>query len=154
MQNRPRATDKVASVLGAILILVGMTPHAYAATVHITFFKSRHAMEGSGNLFYGGEKYGLRIEGTAANSLKSSRSDLAGSVENMHAATDILGTYEPTEAGGSTIVDNGKPVRIKNANGVILDLRGVNLGVLPLDLAGLTITSRGWGPDAKQRISK
>ncbi|MFZ0524390.1 MAG: hypothetical protein WBF24_13105 [Xanthobacteraceae bacterium] len=115
--------------------------------------KTRHAVQGFGNLFYNGERYRIEVEGIAVNSLKSRRTDLAGSVENMHAASDILGTYEPEELGGNTIVDNNKPVRIKNKNEVIIDVHGVNLGRLSLDLAGMTVTSRGWGPDAKERVS-
>jgi hypothetical protein len=125
--------------------------YSYAASVHITFLKGRHAVEGFGNLFYKSERYRLEIEGIAADSLKSSRSDLAGSVENIHAASDILGTYEPAEPGGSVIVDDGKSVRMKNRNGVILDVSGVNRGRLSIDLGGMTIISRGWGPDAKER---
>jgi len=135
----------------SFLILAGTAAHSRATSVHITFFKASHAAEGYGNLFYKGERYRLQIEGIAANSLKSPRSDLAGSVENMHAASDILGTYEPVEPGGSMIIDDGKSVRVKNKNGVILDVSGINRGRLSIDLAGMTITSRGWGPDAKER---
>lgn len=130
-----------------------MTAHSRAAQVDIMLVKTRHAVQGFGNLFYNGERYRIEVEGIAVNSLKSRRTDLAGSVENMHAASDILGTYEPEELGGNTIVDNNKPVRIKNKNEVIIDVHGVNLGRLSLDLAGMTVTSRGWGPDAKERVS-
>jgi hypothetical protein len=137
--------------MGAALILGGMTAHSCAASVDITLFKARHAVQGFGNLFYAGDRYRLLIEGVAADSLQSPRTILTGSVENIHAPSDILGTYEPVEPGGNTIVDNGKPLRIKNRNGVILDMRGINLGKKLPDIAGLTVTSRGWGPDAKER---
>ena len=151
MPSHSFAPNSVATIVGAALILAGMTAHSRAAQVDIILVKTRHAMQGLGNLFYKGERYRIQIEGIAANSLKSRRIDLAGSVENMHAASDIIGTYEPAKLGGSTIVDDDKPVRIKNKNEVILDVHGVGLGRLSLDLAGMTVTSRGWGPDAKER---
>jgi hypothetical protein len=152
MPSHSRAVNSVAAIVGAALILAGMTAHSRAAQVDIMLVKTRHAVQGFGNLFYKGERYRIQIEGIVANSLKSQRTNLAGSVENMYAASDILGTYEPAELGGNAIVDNNdKPVRIKNKHGVILEVHGVNLGGLSLDLAGMTVTSRGWGPDAKER---
>lgn len=153
MPSHSCASNSVATIVGATLILACMTAHSRAAQVDIMLVKTRHAVQGFGNLFYNGERYRIEVEGIAVNSLKSRRTDLAGSVENMHAASDILGTYEPEELGGNTIVDNNKPVRIKNKNEVIIDVHGVNLGRLSLDLAGMTVTSRGWGPDAKERVS-
>lgn len=137
--------------MGVAFLVAGMTAQAAATTVHLTFFKGRHAMEGFGNLFYDGERYRLQIEGLAMNSLKFSRLDLTGTVENIRAASDILGPFGAAEAGQSTLVDNNKSVRIKNKNDVIIEVHGVNLGKLSFDLAGMTVTSRGWGPDAKER---
>lgn len=153
MPNHSRASISVATSVCAAFILAGMTAYSRAesAQVHITFVKGRHAMQGFGNMFYAGERYRLEVEDVHINSVKPSRVDLIGTAENMHAASDILGIYESAEEGGSTIKDNGKSVRLKNNSGTILDIRAVNLGRLSLDLAGLRVTSRGWGPDAKER---
>lgn len=151
MQNHWRARFVTTIVGAAAVLLAGMATHAAATTVHVTFFKGRHAVEGFGNLFYEGERYRLQIEGLALSALKFSRLDLTGSVENIHAASEILGTFGAADPGQSTVVDNNKSVRIKNKNDVIIDVHSVNLGKLSLDLAGMTVTSRGWGPDAKER---
>ena len=156
MPKHSRILNPIAAILGAAFILTGTTsdPRAESPKVRITFVKARHAPEGFGNLFYAGERYRLQIKGIPGDSLQSSRLDLAGTVENIHNASDILGTYGPAEPGGSTLVENGKPVRIRNKSGAILDVHGANFGGQSLNLAGLTVTSRGWGPDSKERVGR
>jgi hypothetical protein len=158
-----RILTLAATVFAAVLILTGEAPplHAESGRIHISLFKVRHvslfkiryAAHGSGNLFYDGKRYRLEIGGISPDSLKSSRSDLSGDVENIHNASDILGTYGPAEPGASAVVESGRPVRLKNKTGAILELRGVNSGELTLDLSGLTLISRGWGPDPKEQSS-
>ena len=152
MPSFSRTPNLAAAVFGAAFILAGALKQSRAVSgqIHITLVKAGRATQGFGNLFYHGDRYRLDVGGIRADSITSRRLDLIGTVENMQNVSDIIGTYGAADTGGSTIIENAKRVRVRNEKGAILEVNGVNLGKLSLDLAGLTVMSRGWGPDAKE----
>jgi hypothetical protein len=63
-----------------------------------------------------------------------------GTAYNLRTAADIAGTYK-TVAAGLTVGAGGQVGRFQNANGVILELVGAQLGLaVSLGSAGMTIT--------------
>ena len=68
--------------------------------------------------------------------------ELVGTAYNLQTAADIVGDYK-TIAAGLTVGGGGQVARYQNANGVILELVGVELGLqMVLGSAGMTITLR------------
>ena len=67
---------------------------------------------------------------------------LVGRAYNMRRPSDIAGTY--TAAGAGVAVIRGPSVvRLRNANGVVLELRGRQVGLeFSLDVSGIVIGMR------------
>jgi hypothetical protein len=60
-------------------------------------------------------------------------------VQNLNNVSDISGTYGATEAGYA-LVSGRKTARLKNTKGVVLVLRGRQVGLeVQLDLSGLQV---------------
>ena len=95
---------------------------------------------GSGTLVYQGKRYPLNIGGVSLGAtFGASKAELSGTVLNMTKPSDISGTYGATEAGYA-LVSGRKTARLKNAKGVVLVLRGRQVGLeVQLDLSGLQI---------------
>lgn len=92
---------------------------------------------GSGTLRLLGERYPLRVGGVSAGPFGATRVDLVGRAYNMRTAANIHGIY-------STVAESGRPgtFRLRNWQGVVLELRGRE-GVKPsVDLNGLQISLR------------
>ena len=98
---------------------------------------------GSGTLTYMGRRYPLHIGGVGLGAtVGASRAVLVGTVHNLRGPGDISGTYGQTEAG-LTVITGGKAARLRNERGVVLNLRGHQIGVeLSLDLSGMVISMR------------
>jgi hypothetical protein len=65
--------------------------------------------------------------------------DLVGTAHNLRTAADVAGTYKAA-AAGLTVGAGGQVARFQNANGVVLELVGAQLGLaLSLGSAGMTI---------------
>ena len=81
----------------AFAALTVISSSAYAQSdaetgrVQITFVKA--GGEGNGNLFFGGQKYGLSINGIKIGGFRIKRIDLVGTASNLRSASDIIGTY-------------------------------------------------------------
>lgn len=96
---------------------------------------------GSGTLTYGGRTYRLGIGGLSAGlTFGGSATDLVGTASNLRRASDIEGVYTAGDAG--VAVGGGRRViRMRNTNGVVLALRGRQVGLaLDLDLGGMAIS--------------
>ena len=92
---------------------------------------------GSGTLRLMGERYPLRVGGVSVGPFGATRVDLVGRAYNMRTAANIHGIF-------STVADPGRPgtFRLRNWQGVVLELRGRH-GVNPsVDLNGLQISLR------------
>jgi len=98
---------------------------------------------GRGTLIFKGYRHQLRVGGLSFGpTIGASSANLVGNVYNLHQASDIAGTY--TAAGGSVAVGGGaSAIRLRNAKGVVLDLRGRNIGLeLNVNMSRVSITLR------------
>lgn len=96
---------------------------------------------GSGTLTLDGKRYALNIGGLKAGLLIGiSKANMSGEVLNITTPSDINGTYGAAEAGVA-IVGGTKVARLKNGKGVVLVLRGSQIGLeASIDLSGLQIS--------------
>jgi len=97
---------------------------------------------GSGVLVYHGHSYRLAVSGIGIGSLGIASVDLVGTARNLTSPGAVAGTYGGAGAGG-TFVGGGQVATLQNANGVILELRGVQVGFqVSVGLGGMTISLR------------
>jgi len=96
---------------------------------------------GSGTLTFRGAQYPLRSGGIRAGALVGvSATDLVGTASNLHAPGDIAGIYSAIGAGMS-VAGGRSAAQLSNANGVVLRLRGRQVGFsFSIDLSGMSIS--------------
>lgn len=96
---------------------------------------------GNGTLSLGRRYYPLTIGGVSAGLVfGGSVTDLHGRAYNLRRPSDIEGVYTAIGAGGAAMV-GAQALRLQNANGVILELRGNKVGLeFALDLSGMAIS--------------
>ena len=133
-----------AAIVGAAIILGGTSADCYSqrGSIHLTVVKAGFIVStgsGTGTLDYQGRTYRLRVSSFGFGTIGVSGGELVGTAYNLRTAADIAGTYK-TVAVGLTVGAGGQVARFKNANGVILELVGAQLGVaVSLGSAGMTI---------------
>ena len=94
---------------------------------------------GSGTLTFHGKTYRLTVGGVGIGSLGIATVSLHGTARNLRSPADIAGTYGAAGAG-ATFVGGGQVATLQNANGVVLQLSGMQVGFqVSLGLAGMTI---------------
>jgi hypothetical protein len=97
---------------------------------------------GSGTLVFKGRSHRLSLGGIGVGSLGVAAVDLVGTASNLHHASDIAGTYGAAGAG-ATFVGGAQVARLQNEKGVVIEVRGVQVGFqISLGLSGLTIALR------------
>ena len=97
---------------------------------------------GNGTLHFRGKTYPLSIGGVRLGMIGVSSADLVGRARNLRRASDIAGTYTAVGAGLS-IAGGAATARLRNANGVVLEVRGTQVGFsASIDLSGLQISMR------------
>jgi hypothetical protein len=98
------------------------------------------AAGGSGTLTYQGKQYPISIGGLSLGAtIGAAKTELIGHVYNLANASDIAGTYTAVEAGFA-IAGGKKIARLRNSKGVVLRLRGRQIGLeVTLDLSGMEI---------------
>jgi hypothetical protein len=138
----------------AIAFALASAGTAYAATgrVHITLLRAKPA-EGIGSLFFRARRYRLHASGINATPPTDGKIELEGSASNMHSAGDIVAIYRAA-APGSGILSASRTARLENARGVVLELKGTNLGASDLDLTGMAIGPRGWHAVIRTSVPK
>src|SRR5215475_6725299 len=95
---------------------------------------------GSGTLTFRGHRYPLRISGVSAGTIGVAGADLVGTASRLRTAADIAGTYTAASAG-IAIAGGAKAATLQNANGVVLTLRGRQVGfAASLSVSGMTIS--------------
>jgi hypothetical protein len=96
---------------------------------------------GSGTLTFRGRQYPLSIGGISAGALIGvSATDLIGTASNLHAPGDIAGIYSAVGAGMS-VAGGRSAAQLSNARGVVLRLRGRQVGFsFSIDLSGMIIS--------------
>ena len=144
MFNTYRLTSIVALTLVAALSFTApaaaQTP---SGTIEFGVFKAGFivgAGGGSGTLFYQGQSYPLNIGGISLGlTIGVSKAQLHGEVYNLTNPADIQGTYNAVSASYA-FVGGGKTASIKNSRGVVLKVRGKQVGLdLNLSIGGLSI---------------
>ena len=136
-------------VSGAVLATTGsLLSPAEAATgsvaLHIVSAGFIFGLSGgSGVLSFRGIQYPLSIGGISAGAtIGASGADLIGTASNMHQPRDIEGVYSAIGAG-LAIAGGRSAAQLSNARGVVLRLRGRQVGFMfSLDLSGMSISLR------------
>jgi hypothetical protein len=84
---------------------------------------------GSGTLVFKGRRYPLSVGGLSFGAtIGASKADLVGTAYNLRQPSDIAGTY--TAVGtGVAVAGGASSIRLQNAKGVVLVLRGRNIGL-------------------------
>jgi hypothetical protein len=96
---------------------------------------------GKGTLIFHGKTYSFEVSGASFGAtLALTVSEFEGRARNLRNPGDLAGNYIAVGAGGA-IVGGVGVARLRNANGVILVVRGPKLGAgLSVNLARVTIT--------------
>ncbi|HEY7382485.1 MAG TPA: hypothetical protein VH743_02360 [Beijerinckiaceae bacterium] len=94
---------------------------------------------GRGVLQYRGRVYPFSVGGIGVAKFGVSAADLVGRAYYLRRPSDIAGTYTAT-AAGVAFVAGARVTRLRNANGVVLDLQGGQVGLeLDISLNGMSI---------------
>jgi hypothetical protein len=117
---------------------------AETGTVRVLFGTTGVVMgvgNGKGTLTFHGKTYPFDVSGASLGAtLALTVSELEGRVLNLRTPGDLAGNYIAVGASGA-IVGGVGVARLRNANGVILVVRGPKLGAgLSVNLARVTIT--------------
>lgn len=101
------------------------------------------AQAGNGTLAFAGKTYPLAVGGLSAGLVfGGSATEFVGTASNLRRASDIQGVYSAIGAGAA-IAGDVRAIQMRNANGVVLTLRGKQVGLLAnLDLSGMTVAVR------------
>jgi hypothetical protein len=147
MFNAYRAMKCAFAIVAAAALLTASPSLSYAdsGTVRLTAGSAGFIIGvggGSGTLTFHGRTYPLSIGGISVGMIGVSRVELVGRASRLRTAADIAGTYTAVSAG-LAIAGGAKTARLQNANGVVLELRGRQIGFQAnLDLSGLQISMR------------
>lgn len=136
----------VTIVAAAVLIMGGPTQsQAQTGSVRIKIVKAGFIVGiggGSGTLHFHGRNYPLRVGGISIGTIGAAGADLVGRAHNLRSPADIAGTYSAL-SGSFAVAGGAKVARLQNANGVVLELRGVQAGFeLSFSLSGMNIALR------------
>jgi len=144
MLLRGGALKSALAALAVGAMLAGTPAVSFAATgsIRITITRAQFmAGSGSGTLRFMGERYPLRVGGVSASPFATARTDLVGHAYNLQTAASIHGVYS-TVTTGAPKSNRAGVFRLRNSQGVVLELRG-RQGVKPqVDLSGLQISLR------------
>jgi len=128
-----------------LLAAVPSKSYAETGTVRLTISKAGFIVGvggGSGTLTFRGRSYPLNVGGVSLGTIGVAKADLIGRAYHLRTASDIAGTY--TAVGASIAVAGGaKTARLQNSRGVVLELRGRQVGFeASLNLSGMEISLR------------
>lgn len=144
MRQLLRKTAMLILTAVAVTVFAGHA-HAESGTVRLNITKVGFIIGvggGSGELTFRGRRYPLSLGGLSAGTIGVSGAELVGRASNLRTAADIAGTY--TAVAASVALAGGvKATTLRNANGVVLQLQGRQVGLeASLSLSGLTIAMR------------
>jgi hypothetical protein len=145
---------RIANALRGSLVALAMAIMSVSAgpgwaatgTVHVEIAKAGFIVGvggGRGTLVFQGRRYPLSLGGLSVGAtIGASKAELVGRAYNLRRPSDIAGTY--TAVGGGVAVGGGASViRLQNAKGVVLDLRGRTIGLeLNANVSGVEIGLR------------
>jgi hypothetical protein len=139
-----RSVITSAFVALAVLAAWGEPSQADTGTVRVLFGTSGVVLgvgNGNGTLTLHGKTHPFEVSGASIGpTLTLTISELEGRALNLHTPGDLAGNYTAVGVGGAIVGGIGF-ARLRNANGVILVLRGPKLGAgLSVNLARVIIT--------------
>src|SRR5580698_5754372 len=146
-KNRDRIVRTLVcgAVLGLMAVASASTPsQAEAGSVRVVFTKAGFIVGIGGCrgiLTFRGHHYPFTVSGASFGAtIGASTTQLVGRALNMHAPSDLAGSYSAIGAGAA-VAGGAGGVQLQNARGVILQLRGVKVGVeLSAAVGGVTVT--------------
>ncbi len=154
MPSSARSVSRMAIVGAAIMLAAtsiksraqtrsSVEPHPQTGTIHLHVVSAGFIVStgsGTGTLTYQGREYPLSVGNVSFGTIGVAGAELVGTVHNLRTVADIVGTY--TSVGVGVTVGAGVEVaRFRNANGVMLELGGLQVGLaVGLGSAGMTIT--------------
>ena len=154
MPSSARSVGRMAIVAAAIMLAAtsiessaqtrgSVESHPQTGTIHLHVVSAGFIVStgsGTGTLTYQGREYPLSVGDVSFGTIGVAGAELVGTVHNLRTVADIVGTY--TSVGVGLTVGAGAEVgRFRNANGVILELAGLQVGLaVGLGSAGMTIT--------------
>ena len=147
MFSLPRTIKYAVAMIAAAMLFAALPAQSYAdtGTVRLTAGSAGFIVGvggGSGTLTFHGRTYPLSVGGISVGMIGVSKVELVGRASHLRTAADIAGTYSAVSAG-LAIAGGAKTARLQNANGVVLELRGRQIGFQAnLDLSGLQISLR------------
>jgi hypothetical protein len=135
-----------AIVVAAVMLLAVASPsNAETGSVRVTVTRAGFIVGiggGSGTLRFAGRTYPFSVGGVSVGTIGASSADLVGRAYHLRRPSDIAGTYTSVGAGVA-IAGGGRVARLRNSNGVVLELRGRQVGFeLSIDLSGMTVSMR------------
>jgi hypothetical protein len=142
-----RAVKCGAAILAATLMFVALALPSYAESGTVRFRIARAgfivgAGGGTGTLVFRGRTYPLSVGGLSLGTIGAASADVVGRARNLRQAQDIVGTYTAVGAG-LAIAGGGTAARLQNANGVVMEVRGRQVGFeASLNLSGMTVSMR------------
>jgi len=132
----------VAAAVTLMLLAAPSQSQAASGRVHARLFKAGFivgAGGGNGTLTFHGRRYPLTFSGVSFGTIGVASVSLVGTASHLHSAADIAGGYTAVGAGFA-FVGGPKVARLQNARGVVLRLRGAQVGFnLSLNLSGMTV---------------
>ena len=142
-----RVVKSGAAALVAAFMLVAVVLPSYADTGSVRFRVTRAgfivgAGGGTGVLVFHGKSYPLSVGGLSVGMIGAASADVVGRAYNLRRAQDIVGTYTAVGAGFA-IAGGGTAARLQNANGVVMEVRGRQVGFeASLNLSGMSVSMR------------
>jgi hypothetical protein len=95
---------------------------------------------GKGTLHYKGKNYHFSIDGLSVGDVGASSVTATGSVYHLKSVNDFAGQYTAVEAG-ATAGGGGGVASMRNANGVVMNLKATTRGVkLTAAVDGIKVT--------------
>ncbi|MGO4387820.1 hypothetical protein AB4Y85_09810 [Microvirga sp. 2YAF29] len=147
MLRAPKVLRNGLVALASIFLSVPVSPiWAATGTVHIEIAKAGFIVGvggGRGTLVFQGRRYPLSVGGLSVGAtIGASKAEMVGRAHNLRRPSDIAGTY--TAVGGGAAVGGGvSGIRLQNAKGVVLELRGRTVGLeLNASVSGVEIGLR------------
>jgi hypothetical protein len=131
-------------VAAAAMLFASLAVAAPDGTINLTLYKAGFIVGGSGGsgtLNFKGKQYPVDIAGVSLGAtIGVSKAELIGEVYNLKNPSDIEGTYAAAQAGVA-VVGGGKVAELKNSKGVVLKVKGKEVGLeLALDLSGMGVS--------------
>jgi hypothetical protein len=130
---------------GFMLIATAWPSYADSGTVRFRVTKAGFivgAGGGTGTLVFHGRSYPLSVGGMSIGTIGAASADVVGRAYNLRRPQDIAGTYTAVGAG-LAVAGGGTAARLQNANGVVMELRGRQVGLeASLNLSGITVSMR------------